>query len=244
MTKDFLKAGHTPTLFAAFLYFDISFMVWVVLGPLGVQIAQDLGLTPAQKGLMVATPILAGALLRVVLGLLVDHLGPKRAGMIGQVDRAWPGLLWPGWSGSHSFPADPGAGRDPRRGRRVLRGGPAAGLALVSAGAPGHGAGHRRCRQLRHGARRAVRARPGRARSAGSLCSAWPSSRLPSPSSSIVLLAKDAPDCPPPKSLAEYLQVLQDRRRLVVHVLLLRHLRRLRRPGLVADDLLQRPSTA
>ena len=42
MTKDFLKAGHTPTLFAAFLYFDISFMVWVMLGPLGVQIAQDL----------------------------------------------------------------------------------------------------------------------------------------------------------------------------------------------------------
>ena len=39
MTKGFLKAGHPPTLFAAFLYFDISFMVWVMLGPLAVQIA-------------------------------------------------------------------------------------------------------------------------------------------------------------------------------------------------------------
>ena len=42
MNSSFLKSGHTPTLFAAFLYFDLSFMVWVLLGPLPVQIAQDL----------------------------------------------------------------------------------------------------------------------------------------------------------------------------------------------------------
>ena len=40
--KDFLKSGHTPTLFSAFLYFDMSFMVWVLLGSLGVAIAKDL----------------------------------------------------------------------------------------------------------------------------------------------------------------------------------------------------------
>jgi NNP family nitrate/nitrite transporter-like MFS transporter len=85
MKGSFLKAGHTPTLFAAFLYFDLSFMVWVMLGPLGVQIAKDLHLSPAQKGLMVATPVLAGALLRIVMGILVDHLKPKMAGLIGQV---------------------------------------------------------------------------------------------------------------------------------------------------------------
>src|SRR5688572_8934795 len=85
MKSSFLKAGHTPTLFAAFLYFDLSFMVWVLLGPLAVQIAQDLHLTSAQKGLMVATPVLAGALLRIVMGILVDHLKPKMAGLIGQL---------------------------------------------------------------------------------------------------------------------------------------------------------------
>ena len=50
MKSSFWKAGHPATLFAAFLYFDLSFMVWVILGPLGVQIAKDLGLsagTPA-----------------------------------------------------------------------------------------------------------------------------------------------------------------------------------------------------
>ena len=85
MTSKFWSAGHKPTLFSAFLYFDLSFMVWVLLGPLAVQIAADLHLTAAQKGMMVATPILSGALLRLVMGVLVDHLKPKRAGLIGQI---------------------------------------------------------------------------------------------------------------------------------------------------------------
>lgn len=85
MKSSFWKAGHTPTLLSAFLYFDLSFMVWVLLGPLAVQIATDLSLTPAQKGLMVATPVLAGALLRIVMGVLVDQIKPKNAGTIGQI---------------------------------------------------------------------------------------------------------------------------------------------------------------
>ncbi|MBA3836140.1 MAG: MFS transporter [Zymomonas sp.] len=81
----FWSSGHTPTLIAAFLYFDLAFMVWVVLGPLAPDISAALGLSPAQKGLMVAVPTLAGALLRVVNGLLVDRIGPKRSGAISQI---------------------------------------------------------------------------------------------------------------------------------------------------------------
>lgn len=102
MNRAFLKAGHTPTLFSAFLYFDLSFMVWVLLGPLAVQIAGDLGLSPAQKGFMVATPVLAGALLRVVMGLLVDHIGPKRAGQLGQLI-VIAGLLGAWMFGLHNY---------------------------------------------------------------------------------------------------------------------------------------------
>jgi NNP family nitrate/nitrite transporter-like MFS transporter len=83
--RSFWNAGHRPTLIAAFLYFDLAFMVWVLLGPLAPEIAKTLALTPAQKGLMVATPTLAGAILRVVNGLLVDRIGPKLAGAISQV---------------------------------------------------------------------------------------------------------------------------------------------------------------
>lgn len=101
--RAFLKAGHPPTLFAAFFYFDMSFMVWVILGPLGVQIAAQLHLDAAQKGLMVALPVLAGALLRPVNGLLVDRLGPKRTGMVGQII-VIVGLLTAWTLGIHSFP--------------------------------------------------------------------------------------------------------------------------------------------
>lgn len=85
MQKSFWEVGHKPTLFASFFYFDLSFMVWVMLGPLAVQIAADLNLSPAQKGLMVATPVLSGALLRIVMGVLVDQIKPKKAGLVGQV---------------------------------------------------------------------------------------------------------------------------------------------------------------
>ena len=85
INREFLKAGHLPTLLSAFFYFDMSFMVWVLLGALAVQMSADLGLSPAQKGFMVALPVLAGALLRVVFGVLVDRLKPKLAGAIGQI---------------------------------------------------------------------------------------------------------------------------------------------------------------
>lgn len=85
MQKSFWQAGHKPTLFSAFLYFDLSFMVWVMLGPLAVQMATDLQLSPSEKGLMVATPVLAGALLRIVMGVLVDQIKPKKAGLLGQI---------------------------------------------------------------------------------------------------------------------------------------------------------------
>ena len=70
-SRAFLKVGHPRTLFAAFLYFDMSFMVWVLLGSLGVAIAKTFHLSPAQKGFMVATPVLAGAMLRIVNGAVL-----------------------------------------------------------------------------------------------------------------------------------------------------------------------------
>lgn len=100
--KAFAKIGHWPTLVASFLYFDVSFMVWVMLGPLAVHIARDLHLSPAAKGLMVATPVLAGALLRVVMGVLVDHIGPKRTGVLGQIV-VMGALAWAWLAGLHTL---------------------------------------------------------------------------------------------------------------------------------------------
>lgn len=93
----FLRAGHLPTLVSAFLYFDVSFMVWVLLGALGNYVAVEFGLSPAQKGLMTAIPLLGGALLRLGFGQLTDRLGAKRTGCVGLALTMLPllgGWLW------------------------------------------------------------------------------------------------------------------------------------------------------
>ncbi len=88
-------SGHWPTLLTSFLYFDVSFMVWTLLGALGAMIAPDLGLNAQQKFLMVATPILSGAFLRIVLSLVVDRIGTKATGIIAQlVVMAGLALAW------------------------------------------------------------------------------------------------------------------------------------------------------
>ncbi len=98
--RDFAKSGHPLTLLSAFLYFDISFMVWVLIGVLGVHIAGDFGLTASQKGLLVAIPILGGSLVRIPLGILVDRIGPKRTGILGQCLVMIP-LVWVWLWGRH-----------------------------------------------------------------------------------------------------------------------------------------------
>src|SRR2546423_3547802 len=83
MKDSFWRIGHWPTLLSAFLYFDVSFMVWVLLGALGNYIAAEFNLNPAQKGLMTAIPLLGGSILRLVFGHLTDTIGPRKAGCIG-----------------------------------------------------------------------------------------------------------------------------------------------------------------
>ena len=83
--SDLKHSGHWPTLLTAFLYFDYSFMAWTLLGPLGAQIGETLHLNAGQKGLMVAVPILSGAILRMILGLLVDRIGAKKTGIGAQL---------------------------------------------------------------------------------------------------------------------------------------------------------------
>ncbi|WP_330502691.1 nitrate/nitrite transporter [Peribacillus frigoritolerans] len=89
------KSGHAPSLLASFLYFDISFMIWVLLGALGVYITKDFGLSPAEKGLIVAIPILGGSFFRIVLGFLTDHIGPRKTAIGGMLVTMIP-LFW-GW---------------------------------------------------------------------------------------------------------------------------------------------------
>lgn len=85
VSQQLRRTGHWPTLATSFLYFDVSFMVWTMLGALGALIAPALGLSSEQKFLMVSTPILAGAVLRIALSMLVDRIGTKNTGLLAQI---------------------------------------------------------------------------------------------------------------------------------------------------------------
>jgi NNP family nitrate/nitrite transporter-like MFS transporter len=100
--REFRRIGHWPSLLCAFLYFDISFMVWMLVGAMATVIAKEFGLSHAQKGLLVAVPPLGGALLRLVLGVLTDRFGARRTGLLGLMLTLVPLTL--GWLWSNTFP--------------------------------------------------------------------------------------------------------------------------------------------
>ena len=89
----FRKAGHPRSLIAALVHFDVSFMIWVLLGALGAYIAADLHLSAFQKGLMIAVPPLGGACFRLILGPLSDRVGIKRLGLTTLALTAVPLIL-------------------------------------------------------------------------------------------------------------------------------------------------------
>jgi NNP family nitrate/nitrite transporter-like MFS transporter len=101
--RAFRRAGHAPSLVAALLHFDVSFMAWVLLGALGAYIGEDLGLSASAKGLMVAVPLLSAAVFRVALGLLGDRYGPRRIGVISM--GVVTGALVTGWFGATTYGA-------------------------------------------------------------------------------------------------------------------------------------------
>ncbi len=96
-----LRAGHWPSLFGAWLHFEVSFVVWLLVGALGVLIAQEFGLNASEKGLLVAVPLLGGALLRIGIGLCTDRFGAKRTGMGLLIGQALA-VLW-GWLGATTY---------------------------------------------------------------------------------------------------------------------------------------------
>ncbi|WP_294923197.1 nitrate/nitrite transporter [Sulfuricurvum sp.] len=87
---DLKKEGHWQTLLASFLYFDFSFMMWTMLGPLATEINESLAsrgfaMNDDQTATLLAVPVLAGAILRLVLGVFVDKFGPKKTALVSQM---------------------------------------------------------------------------------------------------------------------------------------------------------------
>jgi MFS transporter, NNP family, nitrate/nitrite transporter len=76
-SPDRTRPGQTLNLALATWAFAITFWAWALIGPLAALYAEDLDLSSNQKALLVATPVLVGALGRVPVGALTDRYGGR-----------------------------------------------------------------------------------------------------------------------------------------------------------------------
>jgi hypothetical protein len=57
--------------------FTVCFMVWMMFGVIGIPLKKTLGLSATEFGLLTATPVLTGSLIRVPLGIWTDRYGGR-----------------------------------------------------------------------------------------------------------------------------------------------------------------------
>lgn len=67
----------TRVLLASTLAFTVCFTVWMMFGVIGIPIRKSLGLSATQFGLLTATPVLTGSLVRLPLGIWTDRYGGR-----------------------------------------------------------------------------------------------------------------------------------------------------------------------
>jgi NNP family nitrate/nitrite transporter-like MFS transporter len=76
-TKPGLSREQISALTMSTLAFAVNFAVWVMFSVIGIKIKAELNLNETEFGLLVATPILTGSLVRLPLGILTDRYGGR-----------------------------------------------------------------------------------------------------------------------------------------------------------------------
>ena len=71
------KGQALSVLIVSTLAFTVCFMVWMMFGVIGIPIRKALNLNATEFGLLTATPVLTGSLIRVPLGIWTDRFGGR-----------------------------------------------------------------------------------------------------------------------------------------------------------------------
>src|SRR2546430_15574286 len=77
------------------LAFAACFAVWTIFSIVGIAIKGELGLSETEFGLLIATPILTGSLIRMPLGIWSDRYGGRPVFVTGMLAPAIAPLLLP-----------------------------------------------------------------------------------------------------------------------------------------------------
>lgn len=71
------KFKQYSVLFSSTWSFTVCFMIWMMLAVVGIPVKQQLGLSETEFGILAATPVLSGSLVRVPLGIWTDRFGGR-----------------------------------------------------------------------------------------------------------------------------------------------------------------------
>ena len=71
------KYKQYSVLASSTLAFTVCFMVWMMLAVVGIPVKEQLGLSETEFGILAATPVLSGSLVRVPLGIWTDRYGGR-----------------------------------------------------------------------------------------------------------------------------------------------------------------------
>jgi NNP family nitrate/nitrite transporter-like MFS transporter len=71
------KRQALSVLIVSTLAFTVCFMVWMMFGVIGIPLRKALNLNATEFGLLTATPVLTGSLIRVPLGIWTDKFGGR-----------------------------------------------------------------------------------------------------------------------------------------------------------------------
>ncbi len=89
------SSPHAPAvaLWMSTFAFTICFAVWTIFAIIGIRIKEDLGLSEAEFGLLVGTPILTGSLVRILLGVWTPRFGGRLVYTLTMLAAAFSTLL-------------------------------------------------------------------------------------------------------------------------------------------------------
>jgi len=77
MQKSLLFKGANRALLLATIAFGANFSVWILFAVLALELQTTLSLSALELGMLFASPMLTGALLRIPAGFLADKYNPK-----------------------------------------------------------------------------------------------------------------------------------------------------------------------
>ncbi|MDO5073277.1 Probable nitrate transporter narT [Neisseria animaloris] len=72
-----LKYKRYAVLASSTWSFTVCFMIWMMLAVVGIPVKNELGLSETEFGILAATPVLSGSLVRVPLGIWTDRYGGR-----------------------------------------------------------------------------------------------------------------------------------------------------------------------